>query len=77
MQSTNHARACLPEAPTDDYKCWVCGKLLLDPKDCKECEESFCSQCISVEDNCPCCKKNNSFKNVHKRLRDRLENLDL
>ena len=32
----------------DFYKCSICFKIMISPKDCEECGHSYCYECISI-----------------------------
>ena len=58
----------------DFYKCSICFKIMLNPKDCEECGHSYCCECISVL-NCPFGCKKKSIKNTSVGIINLLKNL--
>ena len=58
----------------DFYKCCICFKVMLEPKDCEECGHSYCSECISII-NCPFGCKKKSIKNTSVGVINLLKNL--
>ena len=58
----------------DFYKCCICFKIMLDPKDCEECGHSYCNECISKL-NCPFGCKKKSIKNTSVGIINLLKNI--
>ena len=58
----------------DFYKCSICFKIMLNPKDCEECGHSYCYECISIL-NCPFGCKKKSIKNTSVGIINLLKNL--
>ena len=58
----------------DFYKCCICFKIMLDPKDCEECGHSYCNECISKL-NCPFGCKKKSLKNTSVGIINLLKNI--
>ncbi|CAD8131738.1 unnamed protein product [Paramecium pentaurelia] len=52
----------------DEVICPICCHIIVAPKICKECDQSFCSRCIekwfqkSPNQQCPCCRKSQNYK---------------
>ena len=58
----------------DFYKCSICFKIMLNPKDCEGCGHSYCYECISLL-NCPFGCKKKSIKNTSVGIINLLKNL--
>lgn len=58
----------------DFYKCSICFKIMISPKDCEECGHSYCYECISIL-NCPFGCKTKSIKNTSAGIINLLKNL--
>ena len=58
----------------DFYKCSICFKVMIDPKDCEECGHSYCNECISVL-NCPFGCKKKLIKNTSIGIINLLKNI--
>ena len=58
----------------DFYKCSICFKIMINPKDCEECGHSYCYECISTL-NCPFGCKTKSIKNTSAGIINLLKNL--
>ena len=58
----------------DFYKCSICFKIMINPKDCEECGHSYCYECISIL-NCPFGCKTKSIKNTSAGIINLLKNL--
>ena len=58
----------------DFYKCNICFKIMVNPKDCEECGHSYCNECISML-NCPFGCKKKSIKNTSIGIINLLKNL--
>ena len=58
----------------DFYKCCICFKIMLEPKDCEECGHSYCNECITKL-NCPFGCKKKSLKNTSVGIINLLKNI--
>ncbi|CAD8070567.1 unnamed protein product [Paramecium primaurelia] len=53
----------------DEVICPICCHIIIDPKICSECDQTFCGKCIlrwfqkSPNHQCPCCRKDLNKKN--------------
>lgn len=74
QQVVNAAVDINQETPKD-YKCQICLMTLFEPKECVSCEvATFCTPCIDLvlkttsDAKCPLCRKNDGFRNLHRKL---------
>ena len=60
-----------------DLLCAICQNVLREPKDCTECEKTFCSECLARANNrCPLRCTRGYIKKAHKSVRGLLEKIE-
>ncbi|CAK76813.1 unnamed protein product (macronuclear) [Paramecium tetraurelia] len=58
----------------DEVICPICCQIIVNPRVCKECDQSFCGRCIekwfqNSNQQCPCCRKSKiSHSNAYQNL---------
>ena len=63
---------CEQKEASTEFECMICMQLLYKPMECSACETAtFCAPCAKQigGDNptCPQCKKQDGFKNLHRK----------
>ena len=65
----------------EHLSCTICLGLIYEPMECSECENPFCSICINEwfqnNENCPTCNKKQKLRNMHKFLRNQLNQMQV
>lgn len=59
--------------PDDLYSCKICYDIVFDPKECKNCNALFCSNCIKESTQCQECGteiENNFEGNINRIVRN-------
>ncbi len=64
----------------ESLSCPICLQVLADPYDCKQCETSYCQECIrrwhsKHDGECPSCKSCAGLARSHKMVRNLLSSL--
>jgi hypothetical protein len=63
----------------DIVTCNICSGIMINPRECTSCQNSFCKRCIdewkSLNDSCPYKCENNEFKECSRPLKNLLEKL--
>ena len=67
------------ESVKDIVTCHICSGIMINPRECNSCQNSFCRKCIddwkSLNDSCPYKCDNNEFRDSSRPLKNLLEKL--
>mmetsp|Transcript_24779 Transcript_24779/g.45441 ORF Transcript_24779/g.45441 Transcript_24779/m.45441 type:complete len:314 (+) Transcript_24779:65-1006(+) len=74
-----------PASTLEILKCMICSEVLLDPRECGECQVAFCLECISEwtwrHPSCPhcmtCIHSLNDLEPLHRNTRTELDKLEV